>query len=117
MEALEHPMKAEIERLRTIVLDSDTRISEQIKWNAPSFGYDGDDRVTMKLHPPDGVRLIFHRGIKPKEDSNFTFEDDSGLLRWAAKDRAVMTFHGMPDVEANAAPLKRLVARWMQATT
>jgi hypothetical protein len=113
---LEHPLKAEIERVRAIILAADPEITERIKWNAPSFCYQGDDRVTMKLHPPASLQLIFHRGAKVKDSANFTFADDSGLLKWAAKDRGIVTLRDMAEVEANEAALTGLVNSWMHAT-
>jgi hypothetical protein len=117
MAGLEHPLKAEIERLREILLGANDGITEQIKWNAPSFCYRGDDRVTMKLHPTSQIQLIFHRGIKPRATTDFTFEDNSGLLKWAAKDRGVVSFRNMAEIEANEAALRDLVNRWVIATS
>jgi hypothetical protein len=113
---LEHPLKAEIERVRAIILAADPAITERIKWKAPSFCYRGDDRVTMKLHPPTSVQLIFHRGAKVKDSTDFTFADDTGLLKWAARDRAVLTLTDMVTIEENEAALTDLVTRWMHAT-
>lgn len=58
----EHPRKAAISEVRAIILGADPGITEQIKWNAPSFCYGGDDRVTMRLQPRDCLHLVFHRG-------------------------------------------------------
>ena len=113
---LEHPLKAEIERVRAIILAADPEITERIKWKAPSFCYRGDDRVTMRLHPSTRLQLIFHRGAKVKDSTDFTFEDETGLLKWAAKDRAVMTLSDMAAIEANEAALSDLVTRWIYAT-
>ncbi|WP_433414340.1 hypothetical protein ACQP1V_33825 [Microtetraspora malaysiensis] len=38
--ALEHPLKAGIEQLRSAILASNADISEHVKWNAPSFRYE-----------------------------------------------------------------------------
>jgi hypothetical protein len=43
---LSHPLKAGIEDVRAI-LASDDGITEHIKWNAPSFCWEGEDRVTQ----------------------------------------------------------------------
>jgi uncharacterized protein DUF1801 len=115
--ALEHPLWAEIERLRAIILDANSGITEQIKWKAPSFCYRGDDRVTMKLYPASQIQLIFHRGARVKDTADFTFEDNSGLLKWAAKDRGVATLRNMAEIDANAAALTDLVNRWIIATS
>ena len=80
LNALDHPLKAEIVAVREMILASNPRVSEQIKWRAPSFGYDGEDRVTFKLHPPASLTLVFHRGAKVKDARDFTFADASDLL-------------------------------------
>ena len=116
MAALEHPQKPLIARVRAIILGANGRITEQVKWNAPSFCYGGDDRVTMRLHPPTQVQLILHRGAKVRPDDGFTFADDSGLLHWITNDRATVTLRSLAEVEAHEAALARLVERWMLAT-
>jgi uncharacterized protein YdhG (YjbR/CyaY superfamily) len=37
MRDLDHPSKAEVRAVREIILAVDPRITEQVKWNAPSF--------------------------------------------------------------------------------
>jgi hypothetical protein len=116
MKNLEHPLKEEIEVLRDIILNSDERITEHIKWNAPSFGYRGEDRVTFNLHPSGRIQLVFHRGAKVKDSKDFVFEDETGLLEWVASDRAVVMFHDMQDVEAKKPAFIKLVNQWMEST-
>jgi hypothetical protein len=117
MRALDHPLKAEVARVRVMILESNDRITERIKWNAPSFGYGGDDRVTMRLQPGNRLQLIFHRGAKVKDSTGFAFEDDSRLLEWVTPDRAVVTLRGMEDVEARGTAIVATVNRWMEATS
>ena len=52
-----HPRTAEIERLRSAILEADPGISETVKWRVPNFRYDGVDRVTFRLQPGDVVVL------------------------------------------------------------
>ena len=76
------------------------RITEHVKWNAPSFCYAGEDRVTFRLYPEDRAQLVFHRGSRVKDDADaFAFDDDTGLLRWVANDRAVVALR---DAEARS---------------
>jgi hypothetical protein len=110
---LVHARKADIERVRAIIRTADPRLSEQVKWNAPSFGYDGEDRITFRLQPGDRVELIFHRGAKPNACA-VDFTDPSGLLRMVAADRGVVVLDD--DIEAKQAALAKLVQAWMQAT-
>jgi hypothetical protein len=108
---LDHPLKEEVERLRTAILDSNDEITEHVKWNAPSFCYAGEDRVTFRLFPEDRVQLIFHRGSKVKGDAgDFVFDDDTGLLRWVAADRAVVA---LQDAKARQRDLVDVVNRWV----
>lgn len=114
---LSHPLKDGIADVRAAILASDEAITEHIKWNAPSFRYHGDDRVTFRLQPGDRLQLVFHRGAKVRADSDeFAFEDGSGLLEWAARDRATLSLRDLDDVHAKLPAVVELVARWMRAT-
>lgn len=117
MVELAHPLKAEIEAVRAIVLSADAGITEHIKWNAPSFCYADEDRVTFKLHPPQRIQLIFHRGAKVKDSRDFAFEDTSGLLQWVTNDRAMVTLQNQDQIDTNREDLQVLVKNWMKATS
>ena len=92
MSALEHPMAAQVERLRSAILGVDVRVNESIKWNAPSF-YIDDHFATFNLHYPDRIQIVLHAGAKVNPDAKqFEVSDPDGLLKWAAADRASVTF-------------------------
>ena len=113
---LEHPLKAGVEQLRAAILAADDAITEQVKWNAPSFCYDGVDRVTFRLQPGNRLQLVLHRGAKVRDDAaDFRFDDDSGLLDWVAPDRAVVTFRDLDDVAVRRSAVADLVRRWVAA--
>ena len=111
---LEHPLKEEIAQMRAIILDSDPQISEHIKWNAPSFLYNGEDRLTFNLHHRDRIQLIFHRGAKVKDSQGFEFEDSTGLLEWVTADRAKLTLLDMQDLDAKKTALRKVVNQWIK---
>lgn len=118
LDKLEHPLKDGILALRKTILGANSKITENIKWNAPSFCYEGDDRITFRI-PPHGkaeVQLIFHRGAKSKDSSDFKFVDPSGLVKWAASDRGVVTFQKMTDISAQTPKLVTLIQAWLKAT-
>ena len=118
LRGLKHARKDEVEAVREIILSAHPGITERIKWNAPSFCIDGDDRITFRLQPGDRVQLVFHRGARTRDDAaTFSFEDGSGLLEWVARDRALVTFEDLDDVKAKRAAFKDLVRRWMIATS
>ena len=52
---LNHPLRAEIEILRENILSANSNLSENIKWNAPNYFYNGEDRITMKIQPPKQI--------------------------------------------------------------
>lgn len=117
MEDLDHPFKAEIETIRRLILAVDSEITEQIKWNGPSFCYAGDDRITFRLHPPKYIQLIFHRGAKVRTDvREFSFTDSTGLIKWITKDRGTVTFKDHHEMGSRKADLKLLVDRWIKCT-
>lgn len=116
LQQLEHPLKKEIETLREIILQSDKKLTEHIKWNAPSFCMDGEDRVTMKIMPPKNIQLVFHRGAKVKEQPKTRLiEDASGLLKWPANDRAVATFTTMEEIRSKEKLLTGIIRQWITA--
>ncbi len=74
--------------------------------------------ITFNLHGRRGFRLIFHRGAKVRTDQppGRLFEDETGLLEWAADDRAILTFKDAADVTAKREALTKLVRRWVEHT-
>ncbi|WP_254155256.1 DUF1801 domain-containing protein [Chryseosolibacter indicus] len=115
LDNLEHPLMPIILKLRSVILTSDKKLTEHIKWNAPSFCINGDDRITMKLFPPKNVQIIFHRGAKVKAQPKEKLIDDiTGLLKWVTNDRAVATFTSLEEVESKASDLKVIVKKWIE---
>ena len=114
---LDHPMKPAVESLRAAFLESNPELTEHIKWNAPSFVYGGDDRVTFRLHPKGALQVILHRGTKIRADAaDFTFDDPSGLITWPAKDRGVITLDDLAGASTKRADVLATVTRWLAAT-
>ncbi len=113
---LDHPLKKEIEAVREIILSMDNELSEQLKWNAPSYSYRNEDRVTFNLHGKGIFRIVLHRGAKVKENADLRpfFENENKLLEWAANDRAIIKFKDMNDVEQKAEQFKETVKRWIE---
>jgi hypothetical protein len=106
MRDLDHPFKAEIAAVREIILGASAKISERIKWNAPSFFYKEDfgafhPRATEFAHLillfPDGS------GVPAK----------SSLLEGKAKDRREAKFHSLEDVQSKRRALEKLVKDWV----
>jgi hypothetical protein len=105
MEALDHPFKAEVQTVRDIIKGVNQDITEQIKWNAPSFSYKGY-MVTFNLWAKERVHLVFHNGI--------ILSNTHGLLEGDYPDRRMAYFSSMADVEAKRTALEDAVREWVQ---
>lgn len=102
--------------IRVAILALDARITERIKWNAPSFCRNDDDRLTFNLRHPNRIQLILHRGAKVKDTTDVHFSDDSGLVTWAAPDRGIVTMTSPAEATTHHHDLLALVRRWLDAT-
>lgn len=96
---LEHPLKAEIEAVR-VIIKAHPKISERVKWNAPSFFYI-EDLATIHVKAKQHVHLIFHHPAIVKVKS--------ALLEGDYKDRRMMYFENMKEVKARKKELTRIV--------
>ena len=113
IQALNHPLKPEMEAIRSIILDSDSRITEGIKWNAPSF-YCNGWFATYHVRSRDRLQVIFHRGAKVRANpaGRLPIDDPTGLLKWLAKDRCIATFSSASDLAAKKSALNSIVSQW-----
>lgn len=99
-----HPLEAEVQALRAIIKGVDDRITEEWKWNAPSFSYKGY-LATFSLHVPDRLILVFHDGA--------VLDDQDGFLEGTYPDRRLAYFTDMADVTTKAPKLQRAVREWI----
>lgn len=104
LEARQHPLEAEVQAVRRIIKGVDERITEEWKWNAPSFSYKGY-LVTFNLHATDRVHLVFHDGA--------ILGDQGGLLEGDYPDRRMVYLTDLDDIEAKAPRLQRAVKEWI----
>lgn len=109
MSKLDHPLKGEIEAVRSIIMNANGKVAERVKWNAPSFYYKDDiaafhPRATEYVH----LVFIFHRGKM--------IEDGLGVLEGEYKDRRMAKFHGMQDIEARKEALITIINQWVEMT-
>ncbi|WP_417464116.1 DUF1801 domain-containing protein [Kordiimonas sp.] len=110
-----HPERETIDLIRHLVLSISDEITEQIKWNGPSFCIDGDDRLTMRLAPKGDIQMIFHCGAKGAADKVVDFEDTTGRMTWPAPNRGVLTLGSRDDILAEVGALTDLFSRWIYA--
>lgn len=106
MAKLDHPHKATVEALRRVILAAAPGITQQVKWNAPSFRTAKDYLCTFNLRDPEAILLVFHNPLIP------TIASD--LLEGDYKDRRLAYFHGPADAKAKTPELRRVVAALVQ---
>jgi hypothetical protein len=99
------PESAEPMRLaRRIILESDERITETIKWSTPTFMYKGN---ILSFSPTkQGVGLMFHKGSEIPGDHPL-MAGNSYLVR-------TMRFAETSEVEAALDDIQRAVVAWCE---
>ena len=108
--------RLQVDTLRGLILKTEPRLEEHIKWNAPSYVLDGEDRITFNLMNKQGVvKLVFHMGATRKEDKNGApvMHDESGLIEWSSDIRGMITFTSIEDVNSNLTSLQKIIKDWL----
>lgn len=105
MDKLGHPLKAEIEAVRNIIRNANPKISERIKWNAPSY-YTSADLLTFNPRSLKNVHLVFHHIA--------IVQVQSPLLEGDYKDRRMVYFTDMQDIEGKKSELERILNEYVQ---
>ena len=117
LDDLTHPLRKEIDEVRSIILSSESSLSENIKWNGPNYSVGENDRITMRIQPPKQVQLVFHRGAKVlKQPKGKLIDDTSGLLDWKGNDRAVITLKSMDEIKSAKKALAEIVVKWIKSS-
>jgi hypothetical protein len=114
MKTLEHPFKAEINKLRRAILAADPSVAEGIKWNSPSFRT-SEYFATTNLRAKAGIGLILHLGAKVRElpGGGIKIDDPDGLLKWLGKDRAMVEFATRKELEQKTRALQAVLRQWI----
>lgn len=102
---LEHPLKAEMEAVRSIITGANSKIEEDVKWGGPNFFYK-EDFATFNPRIKNYVALIFHKGQLLNIESDF--------LEEATKEKVYAKFYSMEQVTANKALIEKMVNTWIE---
>jgi hypothetical protein len=103
MAVYENPQKPLLEAVRQTILKADKRMSETIKWQAPTFVYKGN---FASFYPKARahVSLMFHTGAK--------IAGDFPSLEGTGDTSRVIKIVDAHDLKAKTAELRRLVKAW-----
>lgn len=113
---LDHEKLQQVETLRTIILNIHPNLQEHIKWNAPSYVLDGEDRVTFNVMNKEGVvKLVLHMGVNKKEDkkSKPVLNDKFELIEWNSDIRGMLSFESLADIESKQDKVSQLIKDWL----
>lgn len=115
LDTLSHPLKPELLALRKLILGVSPAVTEEFKWNSPSFRTT-DHFATINVTGKNQLRLILHTGAKKKASAaaGLDIPDPQSLLKWLAKDRAIVTIDSSADLESKRAPLKAILVHWIK---
>ncbi|OYX54190.1 MAG: hypothetical protein B7Y93_07050 [Micrococcales bacterium 32-70-13] len=116
MTALDAQTAEQVQLLRDIIGSLDADLIEHVKWNAPSYVLDGEDRITMNLRNKEGVvKLVLHMGAtRPEEKKGApVLADDEGLVAWASDIRGLIAFADAHDIRAKEPALRRVLVGWL----
>ena len=105
MTSLNHPYKAEIEKLREIILGVNSKIEEDIKWKCPTFVYKGN-LVSIVVRTKSHVQLMFHTGV--------ALLGDTGLLEGDGQQVRFARFQNMAEVKQKRKALEAVVTKWLK---
>ena len=101
MDKLDHPFKAEVQAIRDIIKKVNKAITEEIKWNAPSFSYNGEYLVTFNLWEKEHIHLVFHNPEISKVKSK--------LLEGDYDHRRMAHFSDKDDIKAKTPALEKVL--------
>lgn len=100
-----HPLNAEINRVREIILSVDDQIEETIKWSSPTFMYKGNI-ASYYMNAKKLVSLMFHKGA--------SIADPHGLLEGEGSTSRVARFLDGEDIENKKEALEEVVREWIK---
>lgn len=118
IQMLEQPLADLVQSIRQVILSTDPVIGEQIKWNAPSFFYQGEmqpfdskeykrDIIVLNLRQKGHVLLVLPTGAK--------VTDSWGILEGDYKDgRRMVTIKSVDELEVKKEPLQKVINAWLQ---
>ena len=103
LESYDNPMKPVVMAIRKLILSSDSRVEETIKWQAPTFVYKGN----MASFFPKAKRhatLMFHKGANiPGKHPNLVGD---------GKEARSFKVESLDDLEKKKKELQSIVRAW-----
>ncbi len=116
LDSTKPPLRDEIDALRTIIMSTGLNLAESIKWNAPNYSINGNDRITLRIDSPKQIQIIFHRGAKVQtQPTERILSNKYSILLWKENDRAIASFKNLNEIQENSKMIKEIVINWIEA--
>lgn len=112
---LDAKRRSQVELVLHTIKSAGPDLTEHIKWNAPSYVLDGEDRITLNTHFPDKIIVVIHMGATRKEDKKGkpVLQDDSGLIKWSSDIRGAISFLSTEDIEMKRDAFTTIIKNWL----
>jgi uncharacterized protein YdhG (YjbR/CyaY superfamily) len=105
LKAYDNPMKPVVLKIREIILAADPRIGECIKWQAPTFTYEGN-LASFFPRAKQHASLMFHQGAKiPGKHARLEGGGDTGRF---------LKIASVEEAEAARADIAAIVRAWCE---
>mgnify|MGYP005664359951 CR=1 FL=1 len=105
LDTKQHPRTDEIKRVREILLATDEKIEECVKWSSPTFTYKGNI-ASFFMNSKKLVSLMFHKGA--------TIPGNHALLEGYGKEARTARFYSLEDIEEKKEALEEVVRAWIR---
>lgn len=108
--------RTQVDALRALITNTLPTAVEHIKWNAPSYVIDGEDRITFNILNKEGlVKLVLHMGALRKEDGKAApvYTDTSSLITWVSDIRGYITITDTAMIADNKQSLQKILKDWV----
>ena len=103
LKSYENPMKPVVLKIREIILNSDNRIDECIKWQAPTFTYKGN-LASFFPKSKKHASLMFHQGAQ--------IPGSHKLLEGEGKTSRSMKIANVEDAVKKKQDIEKIVIAW-----
>ena len=112
--------RQEINELRELILHTEHTLVENLKWNAPNYVFDGEDRITFNVaNKQTMVKVIIHMGAITKENKNGKpiLRNDRGIVEWSSDIRGTISFSGVSDIHSKKESFQAVILSWLAIST
>ena len=99
----DNPLLDALELAREVILSTDDRVEESIKWKTPTFSYEGNI-VSFTIGAKNFVSLMFHNGAQ--------IPGDHPRLTGDGKQVRTMRFDDRKDLADNRGDLEAVIKAW-----